>query len=1146
MTNEIKVVKRHFTKELENNPYKTVYDLFNWTKRDVLLKDYKTGEILFDFSNVEFPDFYSQNAVDIITSKYFRRAHVPETEHEVSLRQVVHRMVDYWTAALSDEGLLKTEEEKKIFYDEAAYLMLSQKFAPNSPQWFNTGVGRSYGVKGSQSELYHYYPELKKVKMCEHDFEFAQISACFILSIQDSLIGPHSISETYQTETKLFKGGSGTGSNFSNLRAKGEKLSGGGESSGVMSFLDGLDKNAGAIKSGGTCLAPWTLVKTQNGPIPVKELADKGEKFLVLSFNPVKQKIQSNEAIAFEAGRKELYKLTTDKGVFTMSYDHPVMLVDSYVEVKDLTSGLFLKSISASMSKGELYAEEVESDHLVVKVESLGFESIVYDVTVLVNGPNDRSPQDEHNFAIISEASSSNRADETGIFVHNTRRSAKMVSLDIDHPEIEDFITWKSKEEDKALALMKMGYDGDMNGEAYATVSGQNSNNSVRITDNFMKLVDNLRKNPNSKFLLQGRRDASVNKEILVRDLWEKFNESSWRCADPAPQFVDTFNSWHTCPAGEDGEVWALHNRLNSTNPCGEYAFLDDTSCNLGSINLDKFLNNKLEFKHEDFLHTVGIAQYILEGSVHWGAFPTIDIARRTYKFRTTGLGVANLASLLMNLGLPYDSHEARTLSAGIVSLMTGYSYLVSAQMAEQIGPFEAYELNKNFMLDIIRKHISASGLGVLHDASPKTVKIDAKMLNKIDGKFNQLINSIWVNALQAGKKYGYRNAQTTLIAPTGTIAFAMDCGATGIEPFFSHIAYKKLAGGGSMMIINPVLEKALQSLGYTPSQITDIIDFVMKKDENGLLVDGKIEGAIHLKKEHYPIFDTANVCGTGVRFIAPMGHVKMMAALSPHLSGAISKTVNLPNSATVDDFKKIHLEAWKMGVKGLALYRDGSKNAQPLNNIVSGNEEVNYESMKYSDLVKIAKGLHQDPKEQAPIQRVKIKGIRSGRTHPAVIENVKIYTTVNRNEKGNISEIYISTDREGGTIMGLLNALSKNISIMLQYGIEPEKISKILRGQKYEPHGLVLEHPYIKSADSISDLISKIIDFELEDYRRLQIKPTTTSKIEIIKKEEIKKEEEEVRLFNGQTCSECGSSKLVQSGTCATCLDCGSTTGCS
>jgi len=601
----------------------------------------------------------------------------------------------------------------------------------------------------------------------------------------------------------------------------------------------------------------------------------------------------------------------------------------------------------------------------------------------------------------------------------------------------------------------------------------------------------------------------------------------------------------------------------------GEYAFLDDTSCNLGSINLDKYLKKDLTFDYEAFMHTVGIAQYILEGSVHWGAFPTKDIARRTYKFRTTGLGVANLGSLLMNMGLPYDSHTARTLSAGIVSLMTGLSYLVSSSMAKEIGPFEAYEDNKEYMLNVIRQHIAASGLGILHNPI-KMVKLDVGRLREVDKGLVNIINQVWVDALKQGKEFGYRNAQTTLVAPTGTIAFAMDCGATGIEPFFSHIAYKKLAGGGSMMIINPVLESALRVLKYTDEQIKDIIDYVMKKDENGMLVDGKIEGAPHLQESLYSIFDTANVCGTGTRFISPMGHVKMMAALSPHLSGAISKTVNLPNSATVDDFKEIHLEAWKLGVKGLALYRDGSKNAQPLNNIVEGTNEINYETMTYPDLVKVAKGMNKyigelNKQLEAPTttKRTKIEGIRSGRTHPATIENVKIYTTVNRNNNGDISEIYISTDREGGTIMGLLNALSKGISVMLQYGIEPEKISRMLRGQRYEPHGLVLNHPYIKSAESISDLISKIIDFELEDYRRLQIKPNVDNErikypiqigdntipisdiitTDILNPKETK---EGTRLYNGQVCSECGGSKLMQSGTCATCLDCGSTTGCS
>lgn len=1041
MSKEFKdVIQRYYTKELAEtkNKKKSVYDLFDWAKRDVILKDYKSGKVLTEMRNVEFPSHYSQNAVDIIVSKYFRKAGVPETGHETSMKQVVHRMVDFWTKALIDEKMV-TDEQAQVLYDEIAYLLLSQRFAPNSPQWFNTGLKLAYGISGGKSDLHYFDEETNEVRISDDDYTRTQASACFILSVQDRLLGEHSISESYVTETKLFKGGSGTGSNFSAIRGYGEKLSGGGVSSGLMSFLRGLDRNAGAIKSGGT-----------------------------------------------------------------------------------------------------------------------------------------------------------------------TRRAAKMVCLDIDHPDIEQFINWKSQEEDKALALMKMGYDGDIDGEAYNTVSGQNSNNSVRISNEFMQKVMELEENPDSILELKGRVDESVNRNVSVSKLWEEFNQAAWRCADPAPQFTDIFNDWHTCPAGEDGEVNAPHNRLNSTNPCGEYAFLDDTSCNLASINVYTFYDSKTKtFDLEGYLHTIGLVQLVLEASIHWGQFPTKDIARRTYLFRTTGLGVANLSSLLMVMGYPYDSMEARAYAQALIGILTGESYKVSALMASQVGAFPKYEINKPYMQRVIRNHARVAGAkkDKLENLSYEPLMVNGDFLKDM-GKEDILkaLQKSWKEALELGESHGYRNAQVSVMAPTGTISFAMDCGATSIEPFFSHISYKKLVGGGSMVITNPVIAEALDNLGYTEEQIADIVEYVGRKDENGMIIDGKIEGAPHLEDKHLPIFDTANVCGTGERYIAPKGHVLMVAALSPLVTGAISKTVNLPRHATVDDFKDVHILSWKTGVKGITLYRDGSKNAQPLNNTVDlDDKKQDLDNLHYQDLLAYAKEAQKTivKHESTPSIRTKITGIRSGKTHPAQIDDVKIYTTVNRDSDGNISEIYITTDREGTTIMGLLNSLSKTISVMLQYHIPAEKVSKMLRGQKYEPYGFVQRHPNIKYVSSISDLVSKIIDIELGDFSRCQVKPAsedqgtpnvinpsyetsqddddddedTTDLMQRLiqaKEEQLKEEEGEdfesedpytrsfihesareaanhgERLYDGSTCPTCSSTRMVQNGTCKVCLDCGTTTGCS
>lgn len=1004
------ILRRYYTKQLETRPDLTVYDLFEWSKRDVLLKDHKTGKVLTDMRGLEFPTHYSQNAVDIIASKYFRKAGVNnESGQETSLKMLVHRMVDFWAAALVEEGIIEDGEQRQVFYDEVAYGLLNQMFAPNSPQWFNTGLARSYGITGSPNDLFYYDPKQKAVVASADTYTRTQASACFILSIEDKLLGKNSISEHYVTETKLFKGGSGTGTNFSPLRAIGERLSGGGVSSGLMSFLKGLDRNAGGIKSGGT-----------------------------------------------------------------------------------------------------------------------------------------------------------------------TRRAAKMVCLDIDHPEIEEFISWKAREEDKVRALAKMGYSADIDGEAYDTVSGQNSNNSIRITDEFMHKVLRLKEDPNQTITLKGRVDPSVDREVSVARLWELFNDAACRAADPAPQFTDTFNAWHTCPAGEDGALWAPHNRLNSTNPCGEYAFLDDTSCNLSSLNLYRFYDATTgEFDLKGFRHMIALNQLLLEASIIWGQYPTEDIARKTFMFRTTGLGVANLASLLMALGLPYDSPEARSLAAALMGVVTGESYRVSALMAQAVGPFEKYELNKDSMKRVIRNHARVAGAreDAYEELHYEPLQVDHMLLKRMGmDQLSVQLKECWSEAVRLGELHGYRNAQVSVVAPTGTISFAMDCAATSIEPFFSHVVYKKLVGGGFMTIVNPVISVALEKLGYDESQINDIMAYIGREAE-GRLLDGKIEGAPHLKEEHYPVFDTANVNGSGKRFIHHSGHVLMVAALAPVVSGAISKTVNLPREATVEDFKAVHILAWQTGVKGITLYRDGSKHAQPLNNRLDQVEkDTDLENLTYDALLAYArnaqKKLSAAPSAPAPgSRREKLTGIRSGRTHAAQIEDVKLYITVNRNDEGKISEIYMTTDREGSLITGLLNSLSKTISVMLQYHIPAENIARMLRGQKYEPHGFVSRHPYIKHASSISDLISKVIEIELGDFSRVQVKPDPTDMIirsvnqgqplgasahemaaagqmsidDIIRDARANGE----KLYHS-SCYNCQSFRIVQNGTCKVCLDCGTTTGCS
>ncbi|PJI07205.1 MULTISPECIES: vitamin B12-dependent ribonucleotide reductase [Clostridium] len=981
--------KRYYTQELEKDKDKTVYDLFKWKKVDVKLIDHKTNKVLTDMKNLEFPYDYSQNACDIIASKYFKKAGVPnECGYENSMKMVAHRLVSFWCEALKDEGIIKNKEDASIFYDELAYALLNQMYAPNSPQWFNTGLSLIYGIKGEKQGHFYYDLKQKKVVPSSDCYTRTQASACFIISIEDKLLGPHSISEQYVTETKLFKGGSGTGTNFSTIRAKGEKLSGGGVSSGLMSFLKGLDRNAGAIKSGGT-----------------------------------------------------------------------------------------------------------------------------------------------------------------------TRRAAKMLCLNVDHPEIMDYITWKAKEEDKVKALGKMGYDASFEGEAYETVSGQNANNSVMLTDEFMKKVCNLDKKPDETIELKGRVDSSVNRKEKVKDIWDAFNKSSWRCADPSPLFSDRLNAWHTCPCGEDGVYNAQYNKINSTNPCGEYAFLNDTSCNLASINLYKFYDeNNNSFDVEGYKHIIGLVQLVLEASIHWGQFPTADVARKTHMFRTTGLGVSNLAALLMVMGYPYDSDEGRAAAASLVGILTGYSYYISSLMAKEVGPFEKYDINKKYMNTVIENQARAAGSinTPYENINYEPLKADHKILEKENLKYvGDELKNVWKLAVEGGSKYGYRNAQVSVMAPTGTISFAMDCSSTSIEPFFSHVIYKKLSGGGYMTITNPLIEKALKHLGYSKNEIADIQNYILRKKtskgEDGTeyetILDGKIEGAPHLKPEHLAVFDTANKCGTGERFIRPMGHILMVASLIPLISGSVSKTVNLPKTATVEDFKNVIIDSWKLGVKGITIYRDSSKESQPLNTSLEEYSSTKPEDMTYAQLLNLVKKSASSP---VHMTRERAVGIRTGRTHPAQIGDIKIYTTVNRRANGEISEIYITTDREGTLIMGLLNSLSKSISVMLQYHVPPKDISEMLRGQKYEPYGFVQMHPYIKHVTSISDLISKIIDIELGDFSHCQVKPQNIEAYE-----EEHHHPEETKISKGEraydiTCPNCSSTRMVKNGTCYVCLDCGTTTGCS
>ena len=970
-------IYRLFTKELINSD-KSVYDLFQWKKVDVKLTNYSTGEILTDMRDLDFPENYSQNACDIIASKFFRKKGVPnERGCEYSMSQLVHRMVSFWTDALYDEVII-SKEQKQILYDELAYMMLAQIWAPNSPQFFNTGLNLAYDIKGTPQGHFYYDEDIESVAESADAYTRTQGSACFILHVEDSLIGRKSLTDQLTTETLLFKYGSGVGANWSAIRAKNEVLSGGGKSSGLLSFLKVSDRNAGAIKSGGT-----------------------------------------------------------------------------------------------------------------------------------------------------------------------TRRAAKMNILNLDHPEIMDFITWKSREEDKAAALGKMGYSTDIDGEAYDTVSGQNANNSIRVPNTFMNDLNH----PEAVWKTTGRVDKSIDDSILVSEIWDKTAYSAWRCGDPGIQFDDIINAWHTCPYGENGKLSDV-NRINASNPCSEYMFLDDTACNLASINILKFYDIDTDtFDIDAYLHTICFIQMVLEATIHWGQFPTEDIARRSYLFRTTGLGLTNMGMLFMCMGLPYDSDSARNIGAAMCSLMTGYSYYISALMAEKVGPFPCYNKNEYAMKRVIRNHARAASSKkhdpVFEELPYEPVCIDHNLISSIG--YDNIVESlrdVWSDAINSGEEYGYRNAQVTVLAPTGTIAFAMDCATTSSEPFFSHVAYKKLVGGNYMVIVNPAIPNALRRLGYSENQIQEISDYVLRADSKGVIIDGKIENAPHLKDEHYAIFDTANKCGTGSRAVAPEGHVRMMGALAPHITGAISKTVNLPREADPEDIKRIYKLSWDLGVKAIALYRDGCKVSQPLNSHSSGQKDKPLTDYTYKELIDYINATKPIYKPQ----RIKPSGIRRARVHEAAINGLKLYITASFYEDGRLGEIYVSSGRQGSLTKGLLDSMSTTISEMLQYGVPSADIAKMYRGQKYEPSGIVTGHPYIKCVDSISDLISKIIDIEMGDYRYCQVKPEGYVELspEDRWKEVLHNHYNASDYIQGELCPNCKSSKMVKNGTCKVCTECGTTTGCS
>ncbi len=705
-------------------------ELFRWKKKDCEIKNVQ-GKRIFYLKNVEAPEAWSQLAIEIAASKYFRRAGLAKNKKgENSVRQMVRRVVQAIVESGKTQKYFQDKSEAQIFANELTYILLSQRASFNSPVWFNCGLFQAYGID-AQSSHFVWNQKNKKAEVVRNVYQNPQVSACFIQSVEDDL---ESIFELMQNEARLFKFGSGSGTNFSNLRSKHEVLSGGGTSSGLIAFLEVLDRGAGSIKSGGV-----------------------------------------------------------------------------------------------------------------------------------------------------------------------TRRAAKMVCLDVDHPEIMEFIQWKASEEKKAQALIRAGYDADFEGEAYHTVSGQNANNSVRLTDRFMQAL-----HENKKWKLTSRQTGKTIQEIPANEIWKKILASSWFCADPGLQFHDTIQKWHTCPRTSE---------IRASNPCSEYMFIDDSACNLASLNLLQFLDQQGKFDWQAYRHTARILLIAQDILVDFASYPTAKIAENSHRFRPLGLGFAGLGALFMRMAVPYDSDQARAWAGALTASLHSTAQLTSAQLAEKLKAFHGFEKNKSAMLSVMKRH--------------------QKALKQIQWSFltpeiKQEIQKTFRDFISLGEKSGFRNAQVTVMAPTGTIGLVMDCNTTGIEPEFSLLKFKKMVGGGKVKIVCQSVEPALIQLGYSKPQIEKIQNYISET--------GGVEGLSGLKAGHLPVFDCANANGTlGSRYLSAESHLKMMAAIQPFLSGAISKTVNLPAHATSEDFGEIFLQAWRLGLKAVAIYRNGSKSSQPLNVTDSG-----------------------------------------------------------------------------------------------------------------------------------------------------------------------------------------------------------------
>ena len=1176
------------------------------------------GTVVFRAENIEVPVQFSQVATDIMAQKYFRKAGVPaqlktveesavpswlwrsvpdeaalaklpEEERfsgESSAKQVFNRLAGTWTYWGWKGGYFSDEEDARTYYDEMCYMLAAQMAAPNSPQWFNTGLHWAYGIDGPSQGHFYVDFETGKLTRSASAYEHPQPHACFIQSVSDDLVNEGGIMDLWVREARLFKYGSGTGSNFSRIRGEGESLSGGGRSSGLMSFLRIGDRAAGAIKSGGTTRRAAKMV--------------------------------------------------------TVDVDHPD--IEAYVDWKVIeeqkVAALVAGSKLAQLHMGEVMAA-------------------CHDEAVSGDDRFDPRANKRLKKAIIAARGAMIPENYVQRVIQFARQG---------YTEIE-FKT----------------YDTDWDSEAYLTVAGQNSNNSVRVSNEFLQAVLD-----KGDWELVKRRDNGVAKRINASDLWEKIAYAAWACADPGLQYDTTINEWHTCPEG---------GRINASNPCSEYMFLDDTACNLASLNLMQFRHEDGSFDIPAFEHACRFWTLTLEISVLMAQFPSKEIAQLSYEYRTLGLGFANIGGLLMAQGHSYDSDEGRAICGSISAIMTGVAYATSAEIASEVGPFPQYKKNAKHMLRVMKNHRLAAhgkakgykGLNIL------PVPLDAAPCP--DQKLIDAAKAAWDKAVELGSEHGYRNAQATVIAPTGTIGLVMDCDTTGIEPDFAIVKFKKLAGGGYFKIINRVVPEALANLGYSEAQISDIVNYAVGAgslkncqsispsalrdkgfgDEELAKVEAAmesafdvkfafnrftlgddfcketlgftdaqlndysfnmlealgfekdaieaanthvcgsmtLEGAPHLKDEHLPVFDCANVCGRiGKRFLSVNSHITMMAAAQPFISGAISKTINMPNSATVEECGEAYMLSWRLGLKANALYRDGSKLSQPLSSGLIDDIEDDEEAAEALDTPVAAAAPQVIEKIVERIvhsaEREKLPQRRKGYTQKATVGGHKVYLRTGEYEDGRLGEVFIDMHKEGAAFRSLMNNFAIAVSIGLQYGVPLEEFVEAFTFTRFEPQGIVSGNDAIKMSTSILDYTFRELaisyldrhDLGHVDREDLEVSTTgageaqselvnkvtsrgfirkqglvvysnaataaaapaeeavttmraatpeaavvteavaTTSNAEAVTAERV--QQARMQGYEGESCPECQNFTLVRNGTCLKCNTCGSTTGCS